>query len=197
VEYWTGITPMNDCERIERLLQEIDKFERKASGWAASRREPFIKYAERELDAIGVEALKGVDQLEHRIVATIASLADISSDNLEKVTIQNELKAMKAGTAQLRQDMSATSASVTKAQGLSRNNRAGLGLTFLLDLLLPPAAAEAHYMALEDVFESRWLPRYGWSLARFVYCFHAVAIVVHHHSKRIVAVASWFGWPSS
>jgi hypothetical protein len=188
---------MDDCERIERLLQEIDEFKRKDSGWAASRRERFLKYVEKELDAIGVEALKGLVRLEDRIAATTASLGAISSDDLRKASMENDLKAVSADNARLRQDLDALLSSAAKRQGLSSSKGACLGLTFLLDLLLPPAAAEAHYVALEDVFESRWQPRYGWTLARFVYCFHVVAIVVHHHWKRIAAVGSWFGWPSS
>jgi hypothetical protein len=67
-------------------------------------------------------------------------------------------------------------------------------LAFLLDLFLPPDRAEETLMGLEVVLETRWVSRYGQRAAAFICGCHVVATIGAYHWRRVVKLASFFGW---
>jgi hypothetical protein len=56
---------------------------------------------------------------------------------------------------------------------------------FFLDLCLPPDRAEETRVALEDVYEKRWLPRHG-HLGAWIICrVHVANAIFSHHAVRV------------
>jgi hypothetical protein len=56
---------------------------------------------------------------------------------------------------------------------------------FILDFCLPPDRAEETRVALEDVCEKRWLPRYGHRGATIISRVHVASTIIAHHSSWI------------
>lgn len=61
--------------------------------------------------------------------------------------------------------------------------------TFLLDLLLPASSASTQIDALENLFRSRWLVRYGRRKAKWVFYVQSVATIFHTYRSMIVKAA--------
>lgn len=56
---------------------------------------------------------------------------------------------------------------------------------FFLDLLLPPERADETYVALRDIYEQRWYPRYGGRRAQIICQVQIISAVTSFHGDRI------------
>jgi hypothetical protein len=65
-----------------------------------------------------------------------------------------------------------------------------LRIEYVLDLLLPPSRASDAQINLEDVYDQRWLPKYGPIAARLVFATQAAGLIWSFHSQRIT---KWLG----
>jgi hypothetical protein len=63
-------------------------------------------------------------------------------------------------------------------------------IEYVLDLLLPPSRASDAMLDLEEVYDRRWLPKYGLRAARLIFASQAAGLIWSFHSQRIM---KWLG----
>jgi hypothetical protein len=72
----------------------------------------------------------------------------------------------------------------------SKSDSAIFRIEFFIDMLLPPGRASDALLDLEDVYDRRWLPKYGLRAARLIFSSQAAGLIWGFHSQRIT---KWVG----
>ena len=65
-----------------------------------------------------------------------------------------------------------------------------LKIEYVLDFLLSPSRASDAMLDLEEVYDRRWLPKYGLRAARLIFASQAAGLIWSFHSQRIT---KWLG----
>jgi hypothetical protein len=124
-------------------------------------------------------------EAERKALLPQASQADVEA--LGKIALQELRLEMGTQLSQLR-------GKLASAETLLRreNDRDSviLGIEYFVDLLLPPSRASDAPLNLEEVYDRRWLPKYGARAARFIFAVQAVGVIGSTHGQRLT---KWLG----
>ena len=89
------------------------------------------------------------------------------------------------------------------AEHKSKQDQTILVFEYVIDFLLPPSRASDAMLDLEEVYDRRWLPKYGPRFARLIFASQAVGLIWSFHGQRLtksvgaaLGLVKLYGWLS-